>query len=171
MRTSHKRTHTQLPVWLRSICQRNWQRNWLKLMVIALFLGGLTVAVAFRSELWTAKANEMDAVRARLQEAKAQYLASPTKENTANFDKAMAAYKAALKANPASHAAQSQGAVGVQAVNFGVSQRASDIAPLPPSQSAAKLGMSRKNESNEIPFRNYVTTPTKTNDPVVQSAI
>src|SRR5258706_11113197 len=142
MRTSHKRTHTQLPVWLRSICQRNWQRNWLKLMVIALFLGGLTVAVAFRSELWTAKANEMDAVRARLQEAKAQYLASPTKENTSNFDKALAAYKTALKANPAGAAEPVQNASAPYvdgAKSFIVTQRVSDLGPGAPAPNAAKV--------------------------------
>src|SRR5438128_679388 len=101
MRTSHKRTHTQLPIWLRS--------NWLRLMVTILFLGGLVAVVAVRSGHWTAKANEMDEARAQLQAAKAQYLANPTKENNDNFDKALAAYKAALKTNPAGPAESSQG--------------------------------------------------------------
>ncbi len=157
MRTSHKRTHTQLPVWLRSAWQKNCQKNWLKLMVTVLFLAGLTVAVAFRSELWTASANEMDAARARLQEAKSQYLASPTKENTSHFDQALAAYKSALKANPAGAAepVQNTSAPYVSgAKGFVVTPRVSDLAPGTPAPNAAKVVIQNKNKENELPIRN-----------------
>jgi len=166
MRTSHKHTHTPLLAGLGS--------NWLRLMVTVLFLGGLAVVITVRSGRWTAKANEVDEARARLQAAKAQYLANPTKESTANFDQALAAYKAALKANPAAPAAPSQGQstpVESAAFNYGISERLSDIAPAPPSPSAAKLGIRRKNETNEIPLRSGVNTPTNKTDSVIQGSL
>src|SRR5690349_18985919 len=165
MRTSHKHTHTHLPAWLNS--------NWLRLLASALLLSSLVVVIVVGSGHWTAKANELDEARAKLQAVKAQYLANPTTENIANFDKALAEYKAALKANPAEPATTQDPSAPIAstAVNYGVSDRVSDIAPAPPSPSAAKLGTRRKNETNEIPFRNHVAAPTKTTDPVVQSSI
>jgi hypothetical protein len=144
----------------------------MRLMVTVLFLGGLAVVVAVRSGHWTARANEMDAARAQLEQAKAQYLSSPTKENTANYDKALDAYKAALKANPAGAAAPGQVSSTpyvAGAVNFGVSPKASELTQVTPSPSAIKKIIQNKNKENEIPFRNFIGSDG--NDAAVQTSI
>lgn len=90
MRTSHKRTHTQPPAWLAS--------RWLRLLVAALFLGGLAFVVVVRSGLWTAKANEVDAARARLEQAQAEYRANPSEQNRSALNNAANVYKSVLAA-------------------------------------------------------------------------
>ena len=164
MRTSHKHTHTQLPGWLRS--------RGVRLSFAALVLGGLAVVIAVQSGRWTANANELEAARAQLQQAKAQYLSNPTKEATAEFDKALAAYKAALKTNPAGAAAAPQVSAAPYvsgARNYGVTSRVSDLPPGSPAPNAAKKIIQSKNKENELPFRNFLGSDGK--DSAVQTSI
>jgi len=170
MRTSHKRTHTQLPAWLSS--------GWFKLLVTGLFLGSLAFVLVVRSGRWTAQANELEAARTQLEQAKAKYLSNPNKENTAAHEQALKYYRAALLATPAAVPATPQGAPsGVTGPFVGgavtpiLTPRASDLSPGEPSPSAAKIIRKNKNESNELPFRNQVGGNTNTSDPVVQSSI
>ncbi len=144
MRTSHKHTHTRS------------KQFWLRLLVLTLLACGLSWAV-IKSGRWTAQADGLAAVRAQLQDAKAQYLAQPSKENNAKFDQALASYKLALKAHPATSAAPAQsGDLGSpyvsSAVNFVVTDAVSRItqnAPVIPGKPVNP----NKNEQNELPIR------------------
>src|SRR5262249_34981034 len=120
MRTSHTTTHTQPPARRRSV--------WLRLLVLALLLGGLIAGVA-RWAIGSAEANELDAAGAGLQQAQAKYLAKPNKENRAAVERVRETYAAALTAVPAAAAQNASQVVDAVAVNFGVSAKVSDIAP------------------------------------------
>lgn len=145
MRTSHKHTHTRPPVWLAS--------GWLRLLVTVLFLGGLAFVVTVRSGLWTAKANEVEAARARLEKAQAEYRANPTEPNQAALMKAASAYKSIIAATPAAQSVVAPTFGAPKA--FAVSAKASEIVSTPsPSAAAGKLGLIRGSELNELPLRN-----------------
>ncbi len=144
MRTSHKHTHTRS------------KQFWLRLLALTLLVGVFGF-IAVRSGRWTAQADSLAAVRTQLQEAKAQYLAHPTKENTAKFDQALASYKLALKANPATPAVPAQsGDLGSpyvsSAVNFAVTDAVSRIVQNAPVLSEKPI-KPNKNEQNELPIR------------------
>lgn len=163
MRTSHKRTHTQLPAWLGS--------GWFKLLALGLFLSGLAFVLVARSGYWTANANELEAARTRLERAQADFRANPTKDAAANVQAATNAYRAALGAAPAVPAQNNQAPQSVQAAGFVVSQKLSDIQPPPPSPSASKIGLVSKNKENEFPFRNRIPNHPGSVDNVKQTSV
>ncbi|MBI1761534.1 MAG: hypothetical protein HYR56_08885 [Acidobacteria bacterium] len=161
MRTSHKLTHTRS------------KQFWLRLLALTLLVGALGLA-AVRSGGWTAQADGFEAARTRLQEAKAQYLARPSKENNAKFDQALAAYKSALKAHPGDPAVPAQGGglsspyvsnavvpVTTQAVSA-ITQNAPVVREKPLKQN--------KNEQNELPIRTLASAPGSP-DAALQSTI
>ncbi len=164
MRTSHKHTHTQPSAWHKNI--------WLRLFVITLLIGAVALgAIGLRG--WPAQADGLDATREKLHEAKSRYLANPTKENTAGYDKLLAEYRAALKALPAASPAAAQAGMTItelRADTFFITPKLTELPPVEPSPSALKRFNKKKNESNELPIRNYVTGGNP-NDPVIQSTI
>ena len=150
MRTSHKHTHTRS------------KQFWLRLLVLTLLVAGLGWAVV-KTGGWAAKADSLETVRTRLQEAKAQYLANPTKETTAKFDQALASYKLALKANPATPSAAPQdgglsGPYVAQPYIYTETDTVLRITQNGPGQTG-KPPKQNKNEQNELPLRSLAGVP------------
>src|SRR5262245_31702786 len=161
MRTSHKRTHSQPPAGRKSV--------WLRLLVLTLLLGGLAYG-AIQLGVRSAKADELETARAKLEKARADFHANPTKESGEALKAAVNAYKTMLTALPAP-VAQAQTAVESVAANFAISDKVSDMSPAAPSPSAAKLGFKRKNEKNETPLRSFISPSANSIDPRIQSTV
>jgi hypothetical protein len=143
MRTSHQQTHTRS------------KQFWRRLLVLTLLVGGLGWSLT-RAFGRSAQANELEAVLNSLEQARAQFRANPTNDNASVVEAALAKYKVALSAHPATptQAKLAQGvsfnstkAAGVGESNFNVM-----VGP-GPDPSAQKRGKGK--ERNELPLRLY----------------
>ncbi|MGH9850677.1 MAG: carboxypeptidase regulatory-like domain-containing protein, partial [Blastocatellia bacterium] len=161
MRTSHKHTHTQPRAGRRSV--------WLRLLVLTLLVIGIIAGVA-RWGLRSAAADQLESARARFSEAKAKYLAHPSKENDDVYKAALAAYRAAATANPtaAATAQIDNTPYFSEAVNFAISPEARSIDPNVPLPQSSRVREKKIGATNKT-IRTRVQT--SNGSAAIQSAI
>ncbi|HMV47246.1 MAG TPA: carboxypeptidase regulatory-like domain-containing protein [Blastocatellia bacterium] len=162
MRTSHKKTHTYIPAWLGN--------GWFRFFAVVILLGGLAIW-SVRAGLWTAGAYQLEAARARLEKAQAEFRANPSRETGADVQNAMRVYRTALGVVPAGSVQSAPIPVEFRAAGFGISSKLGEVKSQPPSPSASKIGNIKKNAENELPIRNRVENHPGSSDPVKQANI